>query len=291
MPLLVKTQRVMGWKTLLWCNQITDCPPIETHRQRSARPFARSGAVRVACCRRAPRARGCVESAGRFPAPKHGHARWTARWFRRSPARLNPVSCDGSAPTRAEPCWRWQSGHAVAQRALRVIESEATGALPHSVVMFVTMGVDCGGLIGLTLPFEHSDETGFAQLCRCWEPPVPCWLARRWGMARIIDAAGGAPQWVSASALTGRRLPGARDVVEPAHAGGAPVPTPGSTWPVGQSIRRVVDEADSSVRRRPPAGEWHGAANHGAANQDVANQDSEKSREDRGGRSDPDRSA
>jgi len=45
-------------------------------------------AVRVACCRRAPRARGCVESAGRFPAPKHGHARWTARWFRRSPARL-----------------------------------------------------------------------------------------------------------------------------------------------------------------------------------------------------------
>ena len=112
-------------------------------------------------------------------------------------------------------------------------------------------------------------------------------------MARIIDAAGGAPQWVSAWALTGRRLPGARDVVEPAHAGGAPVPTPGSTWPVGQSIRRVVDEADSSVRRRPPAGEWHGAANHGAANrgaanhgaanQDVANQDSEKSREDRGG--------
>ena len=160
MPLLVKTQRVMGWETLFWGNQITDCPPIETHRQRSARPFARSGAVRVACCRRAPRARGCVESAGRFPAPKHGHARWTARWFRRSPARLNPVSCDGSAPTRAEPCWRWQSGHAVAQRALRVIESEATGALPHSVVMFVTMGVDCGGLIGLTLPFEHSDELG-----------------------------------------------------------------------------------------------------------------------------------
>jgi len=130
-------------------------------------------------------------------------------------------------------------------------------------------------------------------------------------MARIIDAVGGAPQWVSASALTGRRLPGARDVSEPAHTGGAPAPTHGSTWPVGQSIRRVVDEADSSVRRRPPAGEWHGAANHGAANhgaanhgaanhgaanhgaanQDVANQDSEKSREDRGGRSDPDRSA
>jgi hypothetical protein len=195
MPLLVKTQRVMGWKTLLWCNQITDCPPIETHRQRSARPFARSGAVRVACCWRAPPREGLRGVRRGSSRLKHGHARWTAPGFRRSLARLNPVSWDGSAPTRAEPCWRWQSEHAVAQRALRVIESEATEALPHSVVMFVTMGVDCGGLIGLTLPFEHSDELGL----------LSCVVAGS-RQCRVGSLGGG--EWRASSMPRGERLSG-----------------------------------------------------------------------------------
>src|SRR5664279_3667776 len=134
MPLLVKTQRVMGWKTLLWCNQITDCPPIEAHRQRSARPFARSGlfASRVvaACSRERGYARGRREVPGTETRSRSMDGPVVPALL----ARLNPVSCDGSAPTRAEPCWRWQSEHAVAQRALRVIEGEANEALPHSVV-------------------------------------------------------------------------------------------------------------------------------------------------------------
>src|SRR5664279_1644626 len=160
MPLLVKTQRVMGWETLLWCNQITDCPSIENSPSTERTSVRSVWAVRVAFVAACPREWGCAGAAGKFSALKHGHAPWTARWFRRSLAQLNPVSCDGSAPTRAEPCWRWSSEHAVAQHALRVIESEANEALPHSLVMFVTMGGDWAALIGLTLPFEHPDELG-----------------------------------------------------------------------------------------------------------------------------------
>ena len=85
--------------------------------------------------------------------------------------------------------------HAVAQRALRVIESEATGALPHSVVMFVTMGVDCGGLIGLTLPFEHSDELGL----------LSCVVAGS-RQCRVGSLGGG--EWRASSMPWGERLSG-----------------------------------------------------------------------------------
>ena len=101
-------------------------------------------------------------------------------------------------------------------------------------------------------------------------------------MARIIDAARGAPQWVSAPPLFALRLPGTSDVHQSAHPGRVPVHTPGSTWPAGQSIRRVVDEVDSIARQRLLPGEWRG----------VGNQDCEKSSDDHSRRRyDPERGA
>ena len=84
-----------------------------------------------------------------------------------------------------------------------------------------------------------------------------CWLRSEVEMARIIDAARGAPQWVSAPVLFGPRLPRTRDLLAVAHPGWGS----GSNLPDGQSIRRVVDEVDSIShhRQRLPSSEWRGA--------------------------------
>ena len=86
--------------------------------------------------------------------------------------------------------------------------------------------------------------------------PSVGWLGLEVEMARIVDASRGAPQWVSARALCGPGLPSTQNALEVVHPGGAPVHTSGPTWPVGQSIRRVVDDVDSMTRQRLSSGGW-----------------------------------
>src|SRR5664279_2610498 len=109
MPLLVKTQRVMGWETLLWCNQIANCPSKENSPSTERTSVRSVWAVRVAFVAACPREWGCAGGRGEVLG-----------------AEARPRSVDGPV-VPALPC-------AVKPRQLRRIRSHARRALLAMVI-------------------------------------------------------------------------------------------------------------------------------------------------------------
>jgi len=84
-------------------------------------------------------------------------------------------------------------------------------------------------------------------------------------MARIIDAAQGAPAWVSAPLLPGTPTDNSPRVIALTQPSVVPILCPCSTRPVGQSVGRFVDQGDSNLPTTPSVGEWPSVGNLGFA--------------------------
>src|SRR5664279_59460 len=89
------------------------------------------------------------------------------------------------------------------------------------------------------------------------------WLRSEVDMARIIDAARGAPAWVSAPLLLGTPTDSSARVIALTQPSVVPILCPCSTRLVGRSAGRVVDQDDANLPPTPSVGEWPSVGNLG----------------------------
>ena len=113
-------------------------------------------------------------------------------------------------------------------------------------MIIVTKGVECVTPMGLTLPFERPGRLGCSAVSLLGTASVG-WLRSEVDMARIIDAARGAPAWVSAPLLPGTPTDSSARVIALTQPSVVPILCPCSTRLVGRSAGRVVDQDDANL--------------------------------------------